>query len=73
MKTRVSLKYFVSFCLRKLFFDSNWPQIPSNLIALTFLVTLRPLTMFEPKIRAIKWQESPKFCLTWLLLLPSFH
>ena len=54
MKTRVSLKYFVSYCLWKLFFDSYSPQTPSNLISLTILVTVSPFTLFYPKIRAIK-------------------
>ena len=40
MKTRVSLKYFVSYFVCKLFFDSNTQQIPSNLVALVFSVTL---------------------------------
>ena len=73
MKTRVSLKYFVSYCLFKLFFDSNAPQTLSNLISLTFLVPLRPFTLFLPKIRASKRQKSPKICLTWWLLSRSFH
>ena len=46
MKTRVSLKNYVRYCLWKLFFDSKSPQTPSNLISLTFLVTLRPFTLF---------------------------
>ena len=29
------------------FFDSNSPQTPSNLTALTFLVILRPFTLFS--------------------------
>ena len=65
MKTRVSLKYLESYCFWKLFFDSNLPHPPSKLIALTFLLTLRPFTLFEYKIRAIKWQKIPKICLTW--------
>ena len=64
MKTRVSLKYFVSDCIWNAFFDSNLPQTPSNLISLTILVTLRPFTLFQPKIRAIKLQKSDKICLT---------
>ena len=46
MKTRVSLKYFVSYCLWKRLVDSSSLQTPSNLIALTFLVTTRPFTLF---------------------------
>ena len=72
-KTGVSLRYFVSYCLWKLFFDSNSPQTPSNLISVTFLVTLRPFTWFSSNVRAIKWPESPKPCLTWWLLFRSFH
>ena len=57
MKTRVSLKHFVNDRLWKTFLDSTWPGIPSNLISLTILVTLRPSTLFKPKIRAIKLQK----------------
>ena len=46
MKTRVSLKYFVNDCFWKEFLTSNLPQIPSNLICLTFFVNLWPLTQF---------------------------
>ena len=45
VKTRVSLKYFVSDCLWKPVFDSNTPQTPSSLISLTILVTLGSLTL----------------------------
>ena len=38
MKTRVSLKCFVSYYLWKLFVDFNLAHTPSNLCALTFLV-----------------------------------
>ena len=41
MKNRVSLKYFVSYYLWKLFFDFNLAHTPSNLSALTFLVIVR--------------------------------
>ena len=44
----------MSYCLWKLFFDSNLPQTPSNLIYLIFLVTF---TLFQPKLEAIKWQK----------------
>ena len=46
IKTRVSLKYFMSYRLWKHFFDSNLPQAPSNLISLMLLITLRPFTLF---------------------------
>ena len=44
METRVSLKYFVSCCPWKLFFDSNCPQTTSKLISLILFVTVRPST-----------------------------
>ena len=47
MKTGVSLKYFVSYFLWKHFFGCNSSQNPSNLISLTFLVTLMPFTSFK--------------------------
>ena len=47
MKTRVSLRYFVIYCVWKLFFYySNSSRTPSNLISSTFLVTLRLFTLF---------------------------
>ena len=72
MKTRVSLKYFVTFS-GNLFFDSNSPQTSSNLIALIFLVTLTPFPLFYSKVRDIKSQKSPKTYLTWQLLFRFFH
>ena len=72
MKTRVSIKYFVNDCLWKLFFDSNYPQIPANVIPLTILVPLRPFTLFYPKVGAIKFQESAKICLTWKMFFRPF-
>ena len=60
MKSRVDLKYFVNYCLRKHLFDTNSPQTPSNLIGLAVLVTLRSFKLFSAKIRAIKWQKGPK-------------
>ena len=65
MKTKVSLKYFVSYCLWKLFLILTRPQTPSNFISLTFLVTVRSFTLFKAKIKAIEWQKSPKIILTW--------
>ena len=64
MKTRVSLKYFVIDCLQKDFFNPNWPQTSSKLIYLKILVTLRLLTLFQRKIRAIKLQNRAKTSLT---------
>ena len=65
MKTRVSLKHIVSYCLWKLFFDSNLPQTPSNVISLKFFATLTPFKHFWLKTRTVKWQQSTKICLTW--------
>ena len=46
MKTRVSLKYFVTDCPWKPAFDFKLLQTLSKLISLTILVTLRPFTLF---------------------------
>ena len=46
MEATVSLRYFVSYSLWKLYFDSKSPQTHSDLIALTFLVILWPFTLF---------------------------
>ena len=46
MKTKVSLKCFVSYCLWKRFFDLNSFQIPSNVISLTISETVKPFTKF---------------------------
>ena len=46
MKTRVIVKYFMTECLWEPFLDFNSPQTPSNLMFLTVLVILRPLTLF---------------------------
>ena len=57
MKTRVSLRYFVIYCLWKLSLDSDLSQAPSNLIFLIILVTERFFTLFERKMTEIKWQK----------------
>ena len=49
---------------KKILKQSRSLQTPSNLIFLTILVTMRPLTKFQPKIRATKLQKSFRFCLT---------
>ena len=54
MKTRVSLKYFVSYCLWKLFLILTRPRLLQTLYFLTFLVTLRSFTLFKPEIKAIE-------------------
>ena len=64
MKTRVSLKYFVNDSLWKRFFVSMSPHVHSNLFCWTILVTLRPLTQFQPKVRATTLQKSAKYDLT---------
>ena len=63
MKTRVSLKYFVHDCIWKHFFASNLPQTLLNLLCLTLLGTLRPLTQFLSKISATAFQKSVKFVI----------
>ena len=45
MKTRVSLKYFVTGCLWKPFFGSNLLQTPLILISLAISVTLMPFKL----------------------------
>ena len=57
LKTRVCLKYFVHHCLCKQFLVSKPPQATSNLICLTILVTLRPVTQFSFKSRATKLKK----------------
>ena len=56
-----------------LFFYSNSPQTPSNLIALIFLVTLTSSPLFYSKVRDIKSQKNPIIYLTWELLVQFFH
>ena len=51
IKIRVCLKYFLNDCLWKHSLAANSPQTPSDLIYLTILVTLRPFTKSQPKIR----------------------
>ena len=50
---------------KKLHKQSCSLQTPSNLIFLTIFLTMRPLTKFQPKIRATKLQKSFRFYLTW--------
>ena len=45
-KTKVNLKYFVTGCLWKPFFDYNLPQTPLNLISLAISVTIMRFTLF---------------------------
>ena len=67
MKTKVFLKYFVRSCLWKQCFDCNLPQGLSNLISLTILVTLKPLTQFLLTIKATKFLRNRKIWLKNLL------
>ena len=46
-----------------IFFASNSPQTTSNVFSLKIL-TLRPFTHFQPKIRATKFQKSAEIRLT---------
>ena len=68
METKVSLKCFVNDCLCKYFFASNSPQISSNLISLRILITLRPFTQSQFKIRAIKLQKISRYLATAFLI-----
>ena len=67
MKTRGSLKYFVSYCLWKRFFYSNLFQTPPNLISLTILtilVTLKPKAYyFSLKLEKLSGKNVLKFAL----------
>ena len=54
MKTRVTLRYFASYCLWKLVFESNSPQTTPNFICLTFLGTRSPLALLKFKVREMK-------------------
>ena len=65
MKTRVCLRHLVHDYIWKQFFASNFPKVSLNLIWLTIVVTLRPLTQIQPKTRATNLQKSAKTCLTW--------
>ena len=62
MKTRVTLRYFASYCLWKLVFDSNSAQTTANLICLTFLGTQSLFALFRLKIREISGEKSTKTC-----------
>ena len=62
-ETRAIVKYFVSYCLCKSFFDCNSPQTTSNLITLTFLVTLRPFNCFNLKLEQLSGKKVLKFAL----------
>ena len=55
------------------FFAFNFPQTHLNSISLTILVTLRPLTQFEPKNRTTNLQKSAKISLTCQISFRSFH
>ena len=72
MKLRISQKDFANDCLWKQLFASNSSQIPSNIVSLKMLLTLRLFTQFWPKIRAIKLQKRARLSLTWKLFSRSF-
>ena len=63
MKTEVGLKYFVSYCICKYFFDSNPPQTSLNLSYLTILVTLSVSPCFNLKLEQISCKKVQKFVL----------
>ena len=46
MKTTVSVKYFVCYCLWELFLDSKLPQTYLNLTAFMLFAILRPFKLF---------------------------
>ena len=73
MKTRVSLKYFVNYCLWKQFFDCNLPRKSSNLTAFPFSVILMPFTLPYTTMGANKWQKIRKIGFIWQLIFRSFH
>ena len=49
-------------------FASNLLQLSLNLICLRNLVTLRPSTYFQPKLKSVNLQEKTETCPTWRLL-----
>ena len=63
MKTRVSLKYFVTGCLSKPYFDFKLTQTPSNVVSPAISVTAIPFKLFKFKVRVAKLQERAKICL----------
>ena len=63
MKIGVSLKYFVTDCLWKHFFNSNSPQTLSKLISLTLLVIVRPFSLFNLKLEQLSFKKRQKFAL----------
>ena len=59
MKTKVSLKYFVSYCLWKPFFDSKSLQTLSNLFFLTFFGNSKGFrTVFNVKLEQLSGKKS---------------
>ena len=64
MKARVVLKYFVSYCLCKHFFDFNSPEATSDSICMTFEVTPRPFSSPKLKSERSSSKEISKTCLT---------
>ena len=68
MKTRVSVRFFVTDCLWKPFFDSDLLQTSSNLISLTILVTLRLFTLFNLMVEQLSCKKGQKFVLLYKCL-----
>ena len=63
MKTRITLKHFVSYCLSKHFSNANSHKTLKKLFYLKILVTLSTFTLFQSKVLAIKLQKARKICL----------
>ena len=64
METRVRLRYVVTCCFWKMFFDSDLHQNPLNLISLTFLVSLRLFTLCQKEL--LSDEKSPQIIwVTW--------
>ena len=63
MKTRVSLKYFMSYCLGS-FFDYNLLKSPFKINFFEIFGNCKAFDTVLTYFRTIKWQESPKTSLT---------
>ena len=67
MKTRVSLKYMVSYCLWKHFCDSNSPRIPPGSFKPNFLemfgISKAFYTVFDLKLKKLSCEKLLNFAL----------
>ena len=73
LKLELFSDFFASYYLFKPFFDFNSSETSTNLIPLTFLVTLRPFSLLQPKLRVIKRQKNPENCHNGWHLFRSFQ